>query len=66
MTIDSLDESEISLPDALIILVRGGMAIQSWTLHKRVSEGRYQGRKIGRDWFMPTTEIDRILKEEAE
>ena len=55
---------EVSLPDALVILVRGGMDIQSWTLAKRVREGRYKGFRRGRDWFMPTTEIDRILKEE--
>jgi len=54
-----------SAHEALIILIKGDVDVTEWTLRYRLNKGIYKGQKIGRDWFILTTELDRIQKEET-
>lgn len=48
----------ISVPDAA---KRAGVARN--TIHRAVKDGKIKGRKIGRDWFVEVSDIERWQRE---
>lgn len=54
---DNLDNL-ISVPEAA---KRAGVARN--TMHRAVKDGTIKGRKLGRDWFIDATDIERWQKE---
>jgi hypothetical protein len=64
MATDDYQLSEFTLlTEAQTILVRAGVGISNYTLWHRMRRGDYQGQKVGRDWWILTTELDRIIGE---
>ncbi len=63
MNQNSLEDHTV-LSDAVRILVRSGIDANHETMRVQLREGRLRGRKVGNQYFVLNSEIDRILKEE--
>lgn len=55
--------------DAFIILIKANVDVTEWTLRDRLRKGIYKGQKIGPKirgiWYILTSELDRIIQQEA-
>lgn len=66
MTNENYDLSDYTpLVDATRLLIRAGVNIADHTMWHRLRRGDYQGKQVIGRWWLLTTEIDRILKEET-
>lgn len=52
-----------SAHDGFINLIKGGVDVTDWTFRYRLVKGIYKGEKVGRDWYILTSELDRIKGE---
>ena len=59
------DDTYVQVPEAVRILVRSGMNFSETAMRYRITTGRIEAKKIGRDWWVKRSELDRIREAEA-
>ena len=63
--IDEQTIDEATVPEAVRILVLDGVIMSEAKMRHQINTLKIKARKVGRDWFVPRSELDRIRKAET-